>query len=189
MTKTLIAAVLLTGALTAQASILETAVKDGRFETLVAALGKSTAIETLKGKGPFTVFAPTDEAFAKLDQQAVADLLKPRNRATLDNLLTYHVTTGSLSADDVTRRAGLDMANGQRLPVRVHGKTVRVGDAKVVLTDIRCSNGVIHVVDAVLMPEARDLTQIANSRYFGTLLAAVKAAGLIEPLSGKGPFT
>ena len=189
MTKTAILVALLSGALSAQASILETAQKDGRFKTLVTALGKSTAIETLKGDGPFTVFAPTDDAFAKLDQHALADLLKKRNQATLDNLLTYHVAAGRYLADDVVRRSGLDMANGQRLAVNVHGTTVRVDRSKLVLTDIACSNGVIHVVDTVLMPEARTLPQVANQRYFGTLLAAVKAAGLLEPLSGKGPFT
>jgi len=189
MTKTAILVALLTGALSAQTSILETAQKDGRFKTLVAALGKSTAIETLKGKGPFTVFAPTDDAFAKLDQKVVRSLLEKRNQATLDNILTYHVAAGTFRADDVVRRSGLDMANGQRLAINVHGKTVRVDQSKLVLTDIACSNGVIHVIDTVLMPESRSLPQIANQRYFGTLLAAVKAAGLLKPLSGDGPFT
>ena len=154
MTKTAILVALLSGALSAQASILETAQNDGRFKTLVAALGKSTAIETLKGNGPFTVFAPTDDAFAKLDQHVVRDLLKKRNQSTLDNILTYHVAAGRFLADDVIRRSGLDMANGQRLDVNVHGKTARVDRSKLVLTDIECSNGVIHVIDTVILPQS-----------------------------------
>ena len=189
MIKTAFVVALLAGAVSSQQSILETAKKDGRFKTLVTALGKSNAIKTLAGKGPFTVFAPTDEAFAKLDQKVVGDLLKKRNQATLDNILTYHVAAGDYRAADVVTRSGLAMANGQRLAINVHGKTVRVDRAQLVITDVACTNGVIHVIDSVLMPETRALPEIANGRYFGTLLAAVKAAGLLETLAGNGPFT
>jgi len=180
---------LLVGVVSSQQSILDTAKNDGRFKTLVAALSQSPAAKTLAGKGPFTVFAPTDAAFAKLDKQVVRNLLKKRNQATLDNILTYHVAAGDYRAADVVSRIGLAMANGQRLAVNVHGKTVRVDRAQLVTTDVVCSNGVIHVVDSVLMPETRSLPEIANGRYFGTLLAAVKAAGLLDALSGPGPFT
>ena len=178
---------LLTGAVSAQSSILETAKNDGRFQTLVAALGASTAIETLKGDGPFTVFAPTDDAFGKLDQGVVESLLQKKNRPTLDAILTYHVVQGAYRAADVVTLSGLDSANGQRLSISVHGDTVR--SSRTVLTDIECKNGVIHVIDTVLTPEMRTLPEIANQRYFGTLLAAVKAAGLLDALRGDGPFT
>lgn len=189
MTKTAILVALLSGVVTAQSSIIETAKNDGRFKTLVAALSASNAVEVLKGEGPFTVFAPTDEAFAKLDNGVVKSLLKKRNQPALDNILSYHVASGALRAADVVTRAGLAMANGQRADITVHGKAVRIDRAKIVITDIVCTNGVVHVVDSVLMPETRTLPEIANGRFFGTLLAAVKAAGLLEALSGDGPFT
>ncbi|MFK7740703.1 MAG: fasciclin domain-containing protein [Planctomycetota bacterium] len=189
MTKTAMLVALLSGALSAQSSIIETAQQDGRFKTLVAALGKSTAIKTLSGKGPFTVFAPTDQAFAKIDSAVIKGLLKRENRDTLDAILTYHVVPGALRASDVVKRSGLQTANGQRVDVSVHGKDVRIDASKVLITDIECSNGIIHVIDTVLMPESRSLPEIANRRVFGTLIAAVEAAGLLDALSGKGPFT
>ena len=106
--------------LPAAQTTLETAKQDGRFKTLVAAIGKSNAAKTLAGKGPFTVFAPTDAAFAKLDQKVVRDLLKKRNQATLDNILSYHVAAGDYRAADVVSRSGLAMANGQQLAINVH---------------------------------------------------------------------
>ena len=180
---------LVSGAVSAQSTILETAAGDARLSTLVKALSASNAIETLRGDGPFTVFAPTNDAFAKIDQAALRDLLRKRNRAQLDNVLAYHVAPGSFRAADVIARSGLNMANGQRLPIAVHGDRVRVGNANVVITDIACSNGVVHVIDTVLMPESRTLPQIANRRFFSTLLAAVEAAGLLDTLTNKGPFT
>lgn len=173
----------------AQSTILETAAADGRFQTLVAALKASTAIETLKGDGPFTVFAPTDDAFAKLDGDALQSLLKKKNRAVLDDILTYHVVPGALRARDVVARASVQTANGQSVSITTHGDEVRIDGAKVLIADIACENGVIHVVDTVLMPETRALPEIANQRYFGTLVAAVKAAGLLDALAGDGPFT
>lgn len=189
MHKISLAVALLAGAVSAQSTILETAQRDGRFSTLVAALGASSAIEVLRGDGPFTVFAPTDDAFAKLGKEAVAGLLDKKNRAALDDVLTYHVASGSYRAADLTQRSGLGMANGQSVALRTHGETLRVDRATVVLADIRCSNGVIHVIDGVLTPESRALPEIADRRYFGTLLAAVEAAGLTKTLRGDGPFT
>ena len=105
-------------------------------------------------------------------------------------MLTYHVAAGTFTANDVVARSGLDMLNGQRLPIRVHGDTVRVGPAKVLITDIVCSNGIVHVIDSVLMPETRSLPELAGrGRPFQTLVAAVKAAGLRDALAGEGPFT
>ena len=189
MKKTALIVALFASAVSAQSSILETAKKDGRFKTLVTALGASNAVKVLAGKGPFTVFAPTDDAFAKLDGQVVKSLLAKKNQKTLDDLLSYHVAAGDLRAADVVARRGLEMANGQSVEINVHGKTVRIDRSKLLVTDVVCTNGVIHVIDSVLMPESRTLPQIANKRYFGTLTAAIKAAGLLDALAGDGPFT
>ena len=135
--------------------IVDTAVAAGSFTTLAKALQAAGLVETLKGSGPFTVFAPTDEAFAKLPAGALEDLLKPENKAKLTAVLTYHVGPGKVMASQVT---GLDSAktvNGQLLPVAVKDGVVTVGGAKVVKTDIAASNGVIHVIDSVVLPPAK----------------------------------
>jgi uncharacterized surface protein with fasciclin (FAS1) repeats len=132
--------------------IVDTAVAAGSFETLVAAVQAAGLVETLKGEGPFTVFAPTDEAFAKLPAGTLEDLLKPESKDTLTSILTYHVVPGKVMAADVV---GLDSAttvNGEDLSIEVEGDTVMVDGAAVVQADIECSNGVIHVIDSVIMP-------------------------------------
>ena len=106
-----------------------------------------------EGPGPFTVFAPTDDAFAKLPAGTVDDLLKPENKQKLTQILTYHVVPGKVMAADVVKMKSAKTVNGKALPIMVEGGTVMVGDAKVVKTDISASNGVIHVVDSVILPK------------------------------------
>ena len=132
--------------------IVDTAVAAGSFKTLAAALQAAGLVDTLKGKGPFTVFAPTDEAFAKLPAGTLEDLLKPENEEKLVAILTYHVVPGKVLAVQVTKMNSAKTVNGQSLTISVNGGTVMVDNAKVVKTDILCSNGVIHVIDSVVLP-------------------------------------
>lgn len=132
--------------------IVDTAVAAGDFTTLAAALDAAGLVSTLKGDGPFTVFAPTDAAFAKLPAGTVEDLLKPENKDKLTAILTYHVVPGRVMAADVV---GLDEAptvNGKMIDVEVEGSSVKVNDANVTATDVEASNGVIHVIDSVILP-------------------------------------
>jgi len=137
----------------ASKNIVDTAVAAGSFKTLAAALQAAGLVDTLKGKGPFTVFAPTDEAFAKLPAGTVEDLLKPENKAKLVAILTYHVVPGKVLADQVTKMNSAKTINGESLAISINGGTVMVDNAKVVKTDILCSNGVIHVIDSVVLPK------------------------------------
>ncbi len=132
--------------------IVAVASGNGSFNTLVAAVKAAGLVETLQGPGPFTVFAPTDEAFAKLPKGTVEDLLKPENKAKLASILTYHVVPGKVVAADVkTMKA--KTVNGQSLDVQVTDGAVTVDKAKVVKTDVPASNGVIHVIDSVVLPD------------------------------------
>jgi uncharacterized surface protein with fasciclin (FAS1) repeats len=135
--------------------IVDTAVAAGSFKTLAAALGAADLVATLKSKGPFTVFAPTDEAFAKLPKGTVEDLLKPENKAKLAAILTYHVVAGEVMASTVVTMDGKTAAtvNGASVKIGVKGGKVTVDDANVVTTDIKTSNGVIHVIDSVMIPK------------------------------------
>jgi uncharacterized surface protein with fasciclin (FAS1) repeats len=171
--------------------IVDTAVAAGQFKTLAAALQAGGLVETLKGKGPFTVFAPTDEAFAKLPKGCVEDLLKPENKAKLVSILTYHVVAGEAPASKVVGMTGATTVNGQRVSIKLDGGKVKLdGDSTVTKTDIQCSNGVIHVIDTVLMPADKDIVQTAAAAgSFNTLAKALEAAGLVDALKGKGPFT
>jgi transforming growth factor-beta-induced protein len=137
----------------ATADIVDTAVGAGSFQTLVAAVKAAGLVETLKGPGPFTVFAPTDEAFAKLPAGTLQDLLKPENKAKLTAILTYHVVPGKVMAADVVKLHTAKTVNGNSLTVKTAGGSVMVDGAKVVKTDIACSNGVIHVIDTVVLPK------------------------------------
>ena len=172
--------------------IVDTAVADGRFTTLVAAVQAAGLVETLKGEGPFTVFAPTDEAFAKLPAGTVEDLLKPENLETLKNILLYHVVAGKVMAADVTKLESAETVLGESVKIKVDMGNVYINEAQVVLTDIETSNGVIHVIDSVILPPAKlsDIvdTAVADGR-FTTLVAAVQAAGLVDTLKSEGPFT
>lgn len=137
----------------AASDIVDTAVKAGSFKTLVAAVKAAGLVETLKGAGPFTVFAPTDEAFAKLPAGTVEDLLKPENKAKLTAVLTYHVVAGKVMAADVVKLTSAKTVQGQNVAVSATDGTVMVDNAKVVKTDIVTSNGVIHVIDSVILPK------------------------------------
>ena len=134
--------------------VVETAVAAGQFKTLAAALEAAGLVEALKGNGPFTVFAPTDEAFAKLPAGTVETLLRPENKEKLKTVLLYHVVPGNVTADQVTKLNGRSVKTLQGSSIKVktsHG--VQVDNAKVTQTDIKASNGVIHVIDTVLMPK------------------------------------
>lgn len=169
--------------------IVETAVKAGSFKTLAAAVEAAGLVETLKGKGPFTVFAPTDDAFAKLPAGTVETLLKPENKAKLVAILTYHVVAGEVKAADVVKLQSAKTVQGQTVAIDATSG-VKINDAKVVKADIGCSNGVIHVIDTVLLPNDKDIVETAvKAGSFKTLAAALEAAGLVDTLKGKGPFT
>jgi len=137
----------------AQKDIVDTAVAAGSFNTLAKALTAAGLVETLKGAGPFTVFAPTDEAFAKLPAGTVESLLKPENKEKLRRLLTYHVVSGKVSAADAMKVKSAQAVSGDTITVATKGGTVMVDGAKVVKADIAASNGVIHVIDSVIMPK------------------------------------
>ena len=172
------------------ADIVDTAVKAGSFKTLVAAVKAAGLVDALKGSGPFTVFAPTDEAFAKLPKGTVESLLKPENKAKLQAILTYHVVPGKVKAADVVKLTGATSLQGQKIDIAVADGKVKVDNATVVKTDIETSNGVIHVIDSVILPADKDIVATAvGAGSFETLVAAVKAAGLVETLQGEGPFT
>ena len=132
--------------------IVAVASSAGSFNTLVAAVKAAGLVETLQGPGPFTVFAPTDEAFAKLPKGTLEDLLKPENKEKLTSILTYHVVPGKVMAADVkTMKA--KTVNGKELDVKASSKGVTIDNAKVVKTDVAASNGVIHVIDTVVLPK------------------------------------
>ena len=141
-------------AFAAEKDIVDTAVAAGQFKTLAAALGAADLVDTLKGAGPFTVFAPTDEAFAKLPAGTVEELLKPENKGKLTAILTYHVVDGNVMAGDVVKLTEAKTLNGMTVKVKVNGDTVMINDAAVTSADIAASNGVIHVIDSVLLPPA-----------------------------------
>jgi uncharacterized surface protein with fasciclin (FAS1) repeats len=159
ITRVLTTALLLAGAIAVaplraqDKDIVDTAVGAGQFKTLAAALKAAGLVDTLKGAGPFTVFAPTDDAFAKLPAGTVETLLKPENKAKLVSILTYHVVPGKVMAAQVTKMTSAKTVQGSALTVAATGGTVTVNDAKVVKADIAASNGVIHVIDTVLMPK------------------------------------
>ena len=142
------------GAHAADKDIVDTAVEAGQFQTLAAALEAAGLVSTLKGAGPFTVFAPTDEAFAKLPAGTVESLLEPENKDKLVAILTYHVVSGAVPASDVVNLTEAPTVNGASVEISVDGGTVMVNDATVTATDIMTSNGVIHVIDTVLLPPA-----------------------------------
>jgi uncharacterized surface protein with fasciclin (FAS1) repeats len=133
--------------------IVDIAVSDGRFTTLVAALKAAGLVETLKGKGPFTVFAPTDAAFAKLPAGTVDNLLK--DIPALKNVLLYHVVSGSVMASEVVKMDKATTVLGKDVMIKVVGGKVLINDSQVIIPDIKASNGVIHVIDAVLLPPSK----------------------------------
>jgi uncharacterized surface protein with fasciclin (FAS1) repeats len=137
-----------------QKNIVDTAIETGQFKTLEAALSAAGLVNTVKGPGPFTVFAPTDAAFAKLPAGTVENLMKPENKDQLTAILTYHVVPGKVMAAEVVKLKEAKTVNGKMLDVKVNGANVMINDAKVTSTDIVASNGVIHVIDTVVLPKA-----------------------------------
>jgi uncharacterized surface protein with fasciclin (FAS1) repeats len=138
----------------AAADIVDTASSNGSFTTLVAAVKAAGLDDTLKGPGPFTVFAPTDEAFKKLPAGTVENLLKPENKAQLTKILTYHVVPGKVMAADIKgKTTNAKTVEGSNLVIDATGSAVKVGTASVSAADVTASNGVIHVIDTVVMPK------------------------------------
>jgi len=173
-----------------QKDIVDIAVEDGRFNTLVAAVQAADLVDTLKSEGPFTVFAPTDDAFNKLPAGTVEGLLN--DIPTLTNILLYHVVPGKVMAEDVVNLTSATTASGEAVTISVMDGKVMINDAQVIITDIEASNGVIHVVDTVILPpeEMKDIVDIAvEDGRFNTLVAAVQAADLVDTLKSEGPFT
>ena len=171
-------------------SIVEIAVEDGRFNTLVAALEAADLVGTLDGEGPFTVFAPTDDAFAMLPDGTVDALLQ--DPEALSNILLYHVVPGNVMSSDVVSLSSAETASGEEISISVDGSTVMINDSRVVVADLKASNGVIHVVDSVLLPpaDAQSIVELAvEDGRFSTLVAALEAADLVGTLEGDGPFT
>jgi len=209
---------------TENGTIVEVAVAAGDFNTLVAAVGAADLADTLSGEGPFTVFAPTDEAFAALPDGIVDALLLPENKDALTSILTYHVVSGEVLSTDLTE-GDVATVEGQSVAIGLEGG-VTVNEANVIIADVPASNGVIHAIDAVLLPPDVDAAALLESGddmsddeaaeddmaedemaeddmaegativdvaveagTFTTLVAAVEAAGLVDTLSGEGPFT
>ena len=176
-------------------TIVDIAVADGRFTTLVAALQAADLVGALSGEGPFTVFAPTDDAFAQLPEGTVEALLE--DIPALTDILLYHVVSGAVLAEDVVTLDEAETLLGEMVAIRVEGGMVYINEAQVIITDIIADNGVIHVIDSVLLPPAAEEEPtlgtivdiaVADGR-FETLVTAVVAADLAETLSGEGPFT
>ena len=134
-----------------KSDIVETALAANNFSTLAAALGAAGLVETLKGEGPFTVFAPTDAAFAKVPQQTLDDLLQPENKNKLAAILTYHVVPGKVNSHEVFAMNSATTLQGQKLNIS-NQDGVKINEAKVIVTDVEATNGVIHIIDSVLMP-------------------------------------
>ena len=183
---------------TQSGTIVEIAVGNPSFSTLVTAVKAAGLAETLSGKGPFTLFAPTNAAFAALPKGTLETLLKPENRDLLRKVLTYHVVPGDLMARDL-QSGKVATVEGNSVAVQVKKNGVKVNNANVIKADVDATNGVIHVIDRVLLPpglmdtkptQSGTIVDVAASNpAFSTLVTAVKAAGLVETLSGKGPFT
>lgn len=177
--------------------IVETAAAAGTFKTLAAALDAAELTATLKGTGPFTVFAPTDDAFKKLPAGTLDTLLKPENKAQLQGVLKYHVLSGSVRAADVTKLVAAKPLFGKDFAIATSGGTVTITDGNnnkigVTQTDIVASNGVIHVIDAVMLPPTptKNIVETAAAAgTFKTLATALTQADLVGTLEGAGPFT
>jgi uncharacterized surface protein with fasciclin (FAS1) repeats len=180
-------------------TIVDVAVSDERFSTLVTALTEAGLVETLQGEGPFTVFAPTNDAFAALPEGTLDALLA--DKAALTDVLLYHVVPGKVMAADVVTLDEAETAQGEAVAIAVDGDKVMINESQVIIPDIEASNGVIHVVDAVLVPSADEAAMdeammeesivdiaVADER-FSTLVTALTEAGLVETLQGEGPFT
>ena len=172
--------------------IVETAIADGQFTTLIRALTAADLIATLKGPGPFTVFAPTDAAFAKLPPGVLDELLKPENKEKLAGVLKYHVISGNLSSADINRMtlpAAVVMLEGSKAALSKDGSTIKINKAAITALDVSSTNGLIHVIDSVLVNRLDIVETILLDENFKTLAMALTAADLRDTLQGTGPFT
>jgi transforming growth factor-beta-induced protein len=168
--------------------IVETTKANGSFSTLVTALTAANLVDTLKGTGPFTVFAPTDAAFNALPSGLLNELLA--NSTALTQVLKFHVVSGKLTGHDLASLNSVTSLQGEGLPVTIVGGITNIGRAKVTQTDIVCSNGVIHVIDAVLIPSGiMNIIQALKFYGFSTLITAIQTADLTSTMEGAGPFT
>jgi transforming growth factor-beta-induced protein len=171
-------------------TVVDVAVADGRFTTLVTAVQEAGLVEDLSGDGPFTVFAPTDDAFAKLPEGTIEALLA--DIPELTNILLYHVVSGEVLAEDVVKLSEAETLLGEKVMVKAEDGKVYINDAQVIITDVMADNGVIHVIDTVLLPPEKLGTvvdiAVADGR-FTTLVTALQEAELVEALSAEGPFT
>ena len=172
-------------------NIVEVADKAGTFNTLLKAAKAAGLAHTLQEQGPFTVFAPTDDAFAKLPKHTLNDLLKPENKEKLATILKYHVLSGKVIAKNAVLVGSAKTLAGDSATISIRDGRLAVNDAAVIVNDVEASNGIIHVIDSVLLPpEPKNIVETAAAAgNFQTLLAAVEAAGLVETLQGHGPFT
>ena len=141
--------------------IVDTAADSGSFKTLVAAIKAAGLVETLKGEGPFTVFAPTADAFAKLPSGTIDSLLKPENKDKLVNILTYHVVPGKVKAKKAAKLDSAKTVNGAEIVIKSTGETLTINNSKVIKADLKSSNGIIHVIDAVLIPEPKEVSVVS----------------------------
>lgn len=173
--------------------IVDTAIANGNFKTLVIALQAAGLVPALKSRGPFTVFAPTDAAFAKLPPGTVNDLLKPENRPLLIRILTYHVVAANLTAAAIIALnppVRVPTLNGDSFLVTKDGNKLKVDDATVIIADVFATNGIIHAIDTVLIPPAKDIVDVAiDNGNFKILVKALQAADLVPALKSPGPFT
>lgn len=175
-----------------KSTIVETAAASSDLSTLVKLAKQAELVETLNSPGPLTVFAPVNSAFAKLPKAKVEALLKDENRSALQDILKYHVVPGKVMAADVVKLEKAKTAAGKEVAIRVESGKVYINDSQVIKTDIACSNGVVHLIDAVLIPEADQPSIVetaAGNDDFSTLVKLVKQAELVDALSGEGPFT
>jgi uncharacterized surface protein with fasciclin (FAS1) repeats len=172
---------------TSEKDIVDTAVAAGNFKTLVTAVQAAGLVDTLKSAGPFTVFAPTDDAFAKIPKDQLEALLA--NKTQLTAVLTYHVVAGKVMSTDLTNDMAVKTVQGENVTITLDDGGVMVNDAKVVQADIVCTNGVIHAIDTVLTSEKDIVDTAVAAGNFKTLITAVQAAGLVDTLKSAGPFT
>jgi len=173
----------------AEGSVLATALKNGQFNTFVKALEITGLANELSGSNSYTIFAPTDAAFAKLGLQKLEQIMLPANRETLKNLLAYHIVPGNSTSSVVGTWSFGNTLNGQRFTVNATNG-ISVDGFKVVTPDIKCNNGVIHVIDGVMWPETKNVLEVAqNAGKFRTFWAALEAAGLTSTIQSEGPFT
>lgn len=173
--------------------IVDTAIANGNFKTLVIALQAAGLVPALKSRGPFTVFAPTDAAFAKLPPGTVNDLLKPENRPLLIRILTYHVVAANLTAAAIIALnppVRVPTLNGDSFLVTKNGSALKVDNANVIIANVFATNGIIHAIDTVLIPPSKDIVDVAiQNGNFKILVKALEAADLVPALKSPGPFT